>query len=314
VIMEKSYKIRQLKTLEQHYSVDVGQPKNCHADALANGAPAADDVYLDEDGNLRYVDPLEDLHEAQRKKNERARQKVERACLRRERRRECERLSCSSSSTDHDDHSTESSEDESSSSSDDSHEMPDLDIEAPIGMELEADYSAIEDQQMVKANTIYIYNSHKALNDALQESLPVSGILADSSTADANELSFFLVYHKKDRVSFGWYEVTFKDTEGIRHLGLWYAPMVAKESAIYPNYLKFLDIQQMAKMATLAIPLHYAIGRDHPDSLKFCVLTNWWKERSSKGSYILPGLDSSLYHCHDDTYKNIADEDSCAKI
>ena len=55
------------------------------------------------------------------------------------------------------------------------------------------------------------------------------------------------------------------------------------------------DIQQEAKMSAIAIPLWYVIGGGHENSNKFCVLTNWWKERSHNGSYVLPTLDPSMY-------------------
>ena len=127
------------------------------------------------------------------------------------------------------------SEDESSSSSEDSNNTPDLEIEAPSTME--ADYSAVEDQQMGKVKTIYIYNSKRALEEALEECAHVSGVLATvddlDPSANANEVIFLLLYRKRDRVSFGCYEVTFKDAEGVNIVGLWYAPMEAKESAIF---------------------------------------------------------------------------------
>ena len=48
-------------------------------------------------------------------------------------------------------------------------------------------------------------------------------------------------------------------------------------------------------MSAVAIPLWYIIGKDKPDSQKYCVITNWWKPRSPGGVYQLPTLDPSLY-------------------
>ena len=54
-------------------------------------------------------------------------------------------------------------------------------------------------------------------------------------------------------------------------------------------------IKQVAKMAAVAIPLHYVTGRQHEHSLKYCVITNWWRERMQNGLYELPSLDFDLY-------------------
>ena len=55
------------------------------------------------------------------------------------------------------------------------------------------------------------------------------------------------------------------------------------------------DLQAIAKISAVAIPLWYVLGRDHEDSNKFCVITNWWKNRTKDGSYELPSLDPKLY-------------------
>ena len=67
-------------------------------------------------------------------------------------------------------------------------------------------------------------------------------------------------------------------------------------------------IQEEAKMSTLAIPMWYAIGHDSPNSLKFCVITNWWKERNHEGRYTVPCLASSYYRCSDEVYINDDDD------
>ena len=68
---------------------------------------------------------------------------------------------------------------------------------------------------------------------------------------------------------------------------------VEKEDSV-PATQSFADIQG-AQLSALAIPLWYAIGKNHPDSFKYCVITNWWKNRMRDGSYQLPTLDASLY-------------------
>jgi hypothetical protein len=55
------------------------------------------------------------------------------------------------------------------------------------------------------------------------------------------------------------------------------------------------ELQAVAKMSAVAIPLSYIVGGEHKDSKKFCVITNWWKYRMEDGSYHLPTLDRKLY-------------------
>ena len=57
------------------------------------------------------------------------------------------------------------------------------------------------------------------------------------------------------------------------------------------------DIQDPAKMAAVAVPLHYILeeGQPQPHCNKYCVITNWWKVRIAGGDYVLPTLDASMY-------------------
>jgi len=48
-------------------------------------------------------------------------------------------------------------------------------------------------------------------------------------------------------------------------------------------------------LSAVAIPLWYVLGKEHPDALKYCVLTNYWKVRMSDGWHRMPKLDASLY-------------------
>jgi hypothetical protein len=50
-------------------------------------------------------------------------------------------------------------------------------------------------------------------------------------------------------------------------------------------------IQNIAKMSAMAIPLRFALGKNHPDANKYCVITNWWRERNRQGIYGYPTLD-----------------------
>lgn len=51
----------------------------------------------------------------------------------------------------------------------------------------------------------------------------------------------------------------------------------------------------LAKMSAVAIPLKFVLQAEHADRLKYCVITNWWKERDKHGDYLFPKLDFSLY-------------------
>jgi hypothetical protein len=54
-------------------------------------------------------------------------------------------------------------------------------------------------------------------------------------------------------------------------------------------------IQNIAKMSAMAIPLRFALGKNHPDANKYCVITNWWRERNRQEIYGYPTLDFDLY-------------------
>jgi hypothetical protein len=58
-------------------------------------------------------------------------------------------------------------------------------------------------------------------------------------------------------------------------------------------------IQNIAKMSAMAIPLQFALGKQHPDANKYCVITNWWRERNSQGIYGHPTLDFAWYEDHE---------------
>ena len=86
----------------------------------------------------------------------------------------------------------------------------------------------------------------------------------------------------------------FDDAKGVGHCGLWFAPVEAEDTETDAPSTE-VQIKQVAKMAAVAIPLHYVAGREHEDGLKYCVITNWWRERTSNGNYEIPNLDFDLY-------------------
>ena len=86
----------------------------------------------------------------------------------------------------------------------------------------------------------------------------------------------------------------FDNAEGAICCGSWYAPLKVEDLASKAPSTE-AKIKQVAKMAAVAIPLHYVTGRQHEHSLKYCVITNWWRKRMQNGVYELPSLDFDLY-------------------
>lgn len=87
---------------------------------------------------------------------------------------------------------------------------------------------------------------------------------------------------------------------------MWCAKIEVQEESVQLTD-NFKDIQAAAKLAAVAIPLWYVIGKNHQDSDKYCVITNWWKYRMSDGAYRLPSLDPSLYAGQDFSNNSIND-------
>jgi hypothetical protein len=118
---------------------------------------------------------------------------------------------------------------------------------------------------------------------------PISGVLQ----YEEKNLVFYTVFRIPVK-QFAKRKVVFDDTLGRKYFGMWYAGMNVVQDHT-TNVGSFAEIQQHAKMAAVAIPLWYVIGKDKPDSQLYCVITNWWKPRSPGGVYQLPTLDPSLY-------------------
>ena len=147
----------------------------------------------------------------------------------------------------------------------------------------------MEDQQMAKARTYYIYRNESNLQEAVENHAPIVGIIVKS----ARGFPVMYAIYRKPRKQYGWKKVMFVDTSGIHFCGMWYAPVIVQEVASPPESAE--DITNMAKMASVAIPLRYMVGNDHQDRLKYCVITNWWKERDHSGQYVLPTLAFDYY-------------------
>lgn len=152
--------------------------------------------------------------------------------------------------------------------------------------------SPMEDEQMSKARTIYVYKNKSVLQEAFGNQEPISFVILRGKSGDAE--AYALYKRPRSRNRFGWCKVEFDDENGVKVCGLWYCPLKLKNVTAQPPK-KFDKIQQVARMSTLAIPLRYMLGRNHANAAKYCVITNWWRERNENGRYVLPNLDFDRY-------------------
>ena len=178
------------------------------------------------------------------------------------------------------------------STNDDSEDEVDsnIDEERPLTEEEERWSTPMEDAQMRKARTFYIYKNKRDLETSLDNHEPVSGIVLKSAV-DGSPVMY--VVYKAPNKSFGWSIATFNDKEGVEVCGLWYSPVTFKEDGSPPTSVE--KIKKLAKMSSMAIPLRYTHGDHNNDSFKYCVITNWWRERNRRGYYVLPSLPFDFY-------------------
>ena len=169
----------------------------------------------------------------------------------------------------------------------------------------EADYSKLEDIQMSKTRTYFIYPNRAQIDKALKSQRPLSGIIvSEKLEGQPKALSLYLVYNKPGKV-FGWMRVCFDDQNGEKFCGLWYAPATLQEPLKDPPRVKS-EITSLAKMAAVMIPKRYALDgtkvveENAYHEAQYCVVTNWWKERGQSGHYQLPVLDPSFYDDEED--------------
>lgn len=157
-------------------------------------------------------------------------------------------------------------------------------------------YSSVEDAQMSKARTVHVYKKASVFNRAVAHGKPLLGVVIVERSGNESIHKFFCVF-RKPRKQFGWRRGTFDDTNGTSFNGLFYADLhfnaAVEDEEHCPKDLA--GIVEKSKMAALAIPLWYIIGKGKPASNKYCVITNWWKERQPNGRYELPRLDLSMY-------------------
>lgn len=154
------------------------------------------------------------------------------------------------------------------------------------------DYCDMENNMMSKTRTTYTYKTMSRFRDALNMKKPLAGILVD----DGNDgLEMYCVVRSYGTTRLGWCRVTFNDSQGASHNGMWYAPISISELDCQNCPSSLLGIKECARMSGIAIPLWYVLGEDHVDALKFGVITNWWKPRHSGNRYLLPTMDASSY-------------------
>ena len=148
-LMERLYKLRQLSLFEDRYGLFRLPPVTENSDEGDEGDGDNDgdgDYYIDDNGNVRSVDPLQDFLE-----------------------------NCTSI-----DFLGEASQ---------QGDEPDLQSE---GDSANLDYSRIEDTQMEKRQTIYIYPRQELLVQALDQHHPICGILLEEPDAPGSCFSFML--------------------------------------------------------------------------------------------------------------------------
>ena len=158
----------------------------------------------------------------------------------------------------------------------------------------DACFSNTEILGMTKERTIYIYRNERILDEAILATKPLAGIV-EVNKDDTGKTAFeFKLVFRKPVKEFACRQVKFDDQNGIFYHGMW-CTGVNVQNKIAQSTNSFADIQAAAKLAAVAIPLWYVIGKNKPDSNKYCVITNWWKYRMSDGWYRLPTLDASMY-------------------
>ena len=192
---------------------------------------------------------------------------------------------------DDDEHDEGDSDSESNSDSDEANE----DDAHPDVQATGAEYCEWEDKMMEKKRTVYIFRNEEKLQAILESRKPIPGIVTMKKTDTGEKVHQMYIVLRLPGRSFGWQKVDFDDKNGVDFSGLHFADMQLGEvdKTNCPQSLE--GIQSIAQMAALAIPLRYVLGDDHADAYKFCVITNWWKERVQNGTFALPTLDWSLY-------------------
>ena len=158
----------------------------------------------------------------------------------------------------------------------------------------DACFSTSETQGMAKKRTIYVYRKKEHLVEAFSKKKPIAGYVEVTQRDGGEPIFEFQAVYRKPVKQFARQKIAFDDPTGVSFHGMWWAPIRMDPENVRCTD-SFTNIQADAKLAAVAIPLWYMIGKEHPNSYKYCVITNWWKYRMSDGWYRLPGLDENLY-------------------
>ena len=151
------------------------------------------------------------------------------------------------------------------------------------------DYSAVEGRHMMKVRTVYVYRTIDVFLEGFNNLLPLAGFLVDAG----DKLEMRVAYRQPGR-QFGWRSIVFNDESGTQFSGMWWATI--NHTEVGPEApVSVEEVKKISKMAAIAIPMHYSIGPDKPDSMKYCVITNWWKQRNMNGNYVLPNIDDPVF-------------------
>jgi hypothetical protein len=186
--------------------------------------------------------------------------------------------------------SDEEEYDSSDSDDEGSYEVSDEEIEEEeVRAEL-YQFTRAEEEGMLKQSTIYIYRNWVVLNHSITHLKPIAGFLK----YEDESLVFYCVYRVPVK-NFCTIRIVFDDTQGQSFFGLWYARTTIVQNDGITTTDSFKEIQDSAKAAAVAIPLHYVIGKDKAGSDWYSVTTNWWQHRFEGGDYKLPALDRSFY-------------------
>ena len=194
-------------------------------------------------------------------------------------------------SSTHDGSRTVESDDNSSDSEDETEEEAESKTQHNDSI-----FSANEINGMTKARTFHIYRDEiRARKDLEDNWKPIAGVIQVSTGSNGLPTFEFFVVSRKPVKQFTMTQLHFEDDKGVEHGGIWYAPVAFSHPDKSITTSDFSVVQDKAQMSAVAIPLWYVLGKDHPDGNKYCVLTNWWKTRSSSGWFSHPTLDPNLY-------------------
>ena len=196
------------------------------------------------------------------------------------------------------DEDQESTGGEDEEGDDEEEEEEESEEENPRGATFDESYfSTNQAHGMTKKKAFYVYRNEKELNESISSQKPVTGIVEVKENEDGEKEFEFQVVFRKPVKMFARRRVVFGDNKGLFFHGMWYAPITVEgeDEDELPPTGHFAELQGIAKLSAMAIPLWYIIGKEKTHSNKYCVITNWWKYRMKDGVYGLPTLDPELY-------------------